>query len=365
MIRAIVVDDEWYNIEEISDLLTASGEFQPVRKYQNPADALNEAIIYQPQVAFVDIEMPVLDGITLAQKLQDINPDLIIVFVTSWNQYAVQAFDVNALDYILKPINTKRFEKTIKKVKQELNLLQRKKEKKIEISCFGKLVVLIDEVPVKWDRAKAQELFAFLLMNHNQYINKDTIIEQLWPEYDFSKALSILQTVVYSIRNTFSTVEHRVKLQYSQSKYCLTIVDANIDLFEFQEQLEMVRSGNQYSVVRLDYLKELCKKGFLSDHAYLWSFAKEEELKSELIATLHYLIKQDKKQKGKTQLIYLKLLAELMPYEDSIQFQLLQIYKNNGYESEARRHYHWLLHTLKEEYDAKPSRRIRMLLEDV
>lgn len=362
MIRAIVVDDEWYNLEEIADMLVETGLFEVPKKYQNPIVALEEAEQICPEVAFVDIEMPVMDGISLAKKLNHINHDIIIVFVTSWNQYAVQAFDVNALDYILKPINIARFQKMVEKVKNEITILRGRKEKSLSISCFGKLVVLIDNLPVKWERAKAEELFAFLLMHHNQYISKEVIIDNLWPGHEPQKALQILQTVVCSIRNTFSGLNSKVFIRYNQSKYCLTLTDTKCDFLEAINILDSIEHSESKEL--MDYVIELCKKGFLVDQGYLWSFEMEEELKKELVFKLNHLMKKDTGKQGKTKLKYLRLLAELMPYEDAVNYQLLQIYINNGRETDALKHYKWLAKILKEQYDSEPSKRIKALLQN-
>jgi len=363
MINAIVVDDEWYNLEEISDLLMETGAFFEPKKYQNPVLALKDIQCIRPEVAFIDIEMPEINGIVLAQKLQEINPDMIIVFVTSWNQYAVQAFDVNALDYILKPINVVRFHKMIMKVKSEVRSIRTKRGKTLQITCFGSLVARIDNVPIKWERAKSEELFAFLLMYHNQYVSKEVIIENLWSEYEIQKALQILQTAVCRLRNIFSELNKKVNILYDQSRYCLTIKDAHCDLFAVEDTIRSLQNHNIKDRDKLEMVIELCKKGFLAEQGYLWSIQKDEELKQELVTILNYFIKQDTVIPSKEKMQLLRYLAELLPYEDSVNYQLLHIYKNCGYMSDARQHYQWLVKTLKEQYDSEPSRRIKALFE--
>src|SRR5699024_10415720 len=64
-------------------------------------------------VLFLDIEMPNTNGLELAEKIIEVNPNIEIVFVTAYNEYAVQAFEVNALDYLLKPVKTERLAKTL------------------------------------------------------------------------------------------------------------------------------------------------------------------------------------------------------------------------------------------------------------
>ncbi len=120
MISTIVLDDEWYNLEEICTLAEHTGFMQVVGRYMNPLMALEEASRLKPQVALIDIEMPEMDGMTFAERLVEQNPGVLFAFITSWNQYAVRAFELNALDYVMKPIKVERFEKTADKMRQEL-----------------------------------------------------------------------------------------------------------------------------------------------------------------------------------------------------------------------------------------------------
>jgi len=128
MINVIIIDDEWYNLEEIADLVEKTGCMEVKQKYQNPFDALSEFSEILPDVAFIDIYMPEIEGTILAEKLIAIKPSILIVFITAWIQYAVDAFDLNAVDYIVKPIRQERFDIMIEKVKQKLSLLKIKSE---------------------------------------------------------------------------------------------------------------------------------------------------------------------------------------------------------------------------------------------
>lgn len=122
MIQTIVVDDEWYSMKEICDMVESTGFMNVQGQYQNGLDALREAAFIHPQAAFIDIEMPEMDGITLAEKLLEADPSIKIVFITGWNQYAVAAFELNALDYIMKPVNKARFDKMAERLQNEYTL---------------------------------------------------------------------------------------------------------------------------------------------------------------------------------------------------------------------------------------------------
>lgn len=138
MIGTIVLDDEWYNLEEICELVEKTGFMQVSGKYMNPLQALEEAPALAPQVAFIDVEMPELDGLTFAEKLLEIHPEVMIAFITSWNQYAVQAFELSALDYVMKPIKEERFMKLAKKIQAEISRKEQLSYAEQVLSLYGK-----------------------------------------------------------------------------------------------------------------------------------------------------------------------------------------------------------------------------------
>ncbi len=137
MIKTIVLDDEWYNLEEVCELVEKTGFMQVTGKYMNPLQALEEAATLAPQVAFIDIEMPELDGLTFAEKLLEIQPEAMIAFITSWNQYAVQAFELSALDYVMKPIKEERFLKLAEKIQAEINRKEQLSYAEQVLSLYG------------------------------------------------------------------------------------------------------------------------------------------------------------------------------------------------------------------------------------
>ncbi|MDF2986978.1 MAG: two component transcriptional regulator, LuxR family [Eubacterium sp.] len=147
MIKTIVLDDEWYNLEEVCALVEKTGFMKIEGKYMNPLKALEEVASLHPQVAFIDIEMPELDGLTFAERLLEINPGVMVAFITSWNQYAVQAFELNALDYVMKPIKEERFQKLVEKIRTEISRNERSSYAERVLSLYEKQDDFTSEQP--------------------------------------------------------------------------------------------------------------------------------------------------------------------------------------------------------------------------
>lgn len=114
--RAIIVDDERLARKELRSLLEAHPEINIIAECSNGMEAIESINLHKPDLVFMDIEMPELNGF---QVLEKIDKTPAIVFVTAYNDYALKAFEVNALDYVLKPVDPERLKETIAKLNEE------------------------------------------------------------------------------------------------------------------------------------------------------------------------------------------------------------------------------------------------------
>jgi two-component system response regulator LytT len=121
-LRAVVADDEQPAREELCFLLDRLEGVAVVGQAEDGLSALTMINELAPQVAFLDIQMPGLTGFEVAQLLLDQQASAQVVFVTAYDQYAIDAFDVNAVDYLLKPVEPKRLDHAIQRVRHRLSL---------------------------------------------------------------------------------------------------------------------------------------------------------------------------------------------------------------------------------------------------
>ncbi|MBF8999192.1 MULTISPECIES: two-component system response regulator BtsR [Vibrio] len=114
---ALIIDDEHFAREELIDLLQESHDIEVIGEATNAIEGLKKIHQLKPDVVFLDIQMPMVTGIDLIAML---DPEVMpkIIFVTAYDQYAVQAFDDNAFDYLLKPIDPKRLNKTLHRLQE-------------------------------------------------------------------------------------------------------------------------------------------------------------------------------------------------------------------------------------------------------
>ncbi|MEZ8233784.1 LytR/AlgR family response regulator transcription factor [Vibrio splendidus] len=120
-VTAIIADDEALLRHHLDkSLAEVWPELEIVSKAQNGLEAMQSIQQLKPDVAFLDIRMPELDGISLAKQLNKLDSPPLIVFITAYDEYAVKAFEHNAMDYLLKPINEERLLATCQKVQARL-----------------------------------------------------------------------------------------------------------------------------------------------------------------------------------------------------------------------------------------------------
>jgi len=120
-LSAVIVDDEQLARDELSYLLKSVDDVLVVAQGHNGLEAINLIREFSPDILFLDVQMPGLDGFGVIKKLLDKKVPLPqIVFATAYDQYAVKAFEVNAIDYLLKPFDKKRVTQAVEKARRKL-----------------------------------------------------------------------------------------------------------------------------------------------------------------------------------------------------------------------------------------------------
>lgn len=126
-VRAIVVDDERYAREELVYLLTEQLHVNVVAEASSGEEAIVQAVQHEPDVLFLDVSMGKMGGIETAEAIQALKNPPQIVFATAYAQYAVDAFRVQATDYLLKPYNIEELTRAISKVKSKMTPVESKR----------------------------------------------------------------------------------------------------------------------------------------------------------------------------------------------------------------------------------------------
>ncbi len=191
MIRCVVVDDEMPAINEIKYVLNEIGGVEIVAEAYDYEMAANVICNVKPDAVFLDINLGSGDGIELAEMLTKEKNCPAIVFVTAYNDYAIKAFEVNAIDYILKPINSKRLSKALNKIRENI-------ENKEQSGTDERLKMFLENYNKKIERISVYADGKYIPLEPEEiyYVTTDgrnTIINTGKGEYITSMTLSELE----------------------------------------------------------------------------------------------------------------------------------------------------------------------------
>ena len=201
--KIILADDEQLQLSKLERSVQAVVPDADIHAFSDPF-ALTEWIDdggWDADIAFLDIEMGPVSGIAVAKKLQSFNPKINVVFVTGFNQYATDAFELRASGYVSKPA-------TEQKIKAEMDNLRfpmprpTADGKKLSVRCFGYFDVTAGGEQLKFKRDKSKELLAFLIDRRGAVCTPREICAALWEEDKFD----YLRQLTKDLRETLGAV---------------------------------------------------------------------------------------------------------------------------------------------------------------
>ncbi|HYE81549.1 MAG TPA: response regulator [Clostridia bacterium] len=368
MIKAVLIDDERPALRGLEHMLKEYPEIEIAGMFTNPLEAIDKIAGIRPQIAFLDINMPQLQGIDAAAEILDRCPDTDIIFVTAYDQYAIEAFELHALDYVLKPVSKERFDKTISRiVGKGKKAEQKEQQKKFEICALGKFQAgwKGGRESIKWRTEKTKELFAFLLHNAGRAVTKDDILEAVYWDMDIEKAVHQLHNGIYYIRKTFE--KHGVeKSQIAiEGKYLLKLGDAVVDSLQFKRCIKRSTADNG-GLEAIEAAEALYAGDYFEGMDWMWAEAERESLRKQYTDTMVILaldyIRNEKlnKAEGLLHKLYTK-----DPYVEKVSELLIRLYKDTNRRNEAVRHYQEYERLLRDELGILPSKEISKFLKEL
>jgi two-component system, LytTR family, response regulator LytT len=172
-LRAVVVDDEQLARDELGYLLGQVGDIEIIGQAGNGVEALTAIERLRPDVVFLDVQMPGLTGFEVARRLLDVGAPVQIVFVTAFDQHAIEAFEVNAVDYLLKPVEQPRLERAVDRARQRISVhrvLEGDGSSAVNQAQLERIVQLVTERQNRRDRLAIKVGERFLLVQADDVI---------------------------------------------------------------------------------------------------------------------------------------------------------------------------------------------------
>lgn len=236
----LVVDDEPLVLLDLKDILKKVCPESTVHGFSSARDALCFAKNEPFDVAFLDIELGYTSGIVLTKQLKELQPNIHIIFVTSHEKYAVDAFAIHATGYLLKPAEPEDLER-------ELTFLYGKADqrKKVLIQTFGGFDVFVDGKTILFKRSKAKELLAYLVDRKGCGVTTKEACAILFEDAPYDKAQkNYFQTIVAELKNTLKRAGIEDIFQKSRNNLAINPNSFNCDYYRFLDG--DVEAINQY-----------------------------------------------------------------------------------------------------------------------
>lgn len=200
-IRVLVVDDEPLARRGIRHLLDPENDFEIVGECKNGREAVVAVEKLSPGLIFLDVQMPLLDGFSFVEKVGAGNlPE--IVFVTAFDEHAIRAFETGALDYLLKPVDPARFQKTLERVRKRI---KNAKPRELE----QKLSALLENLKLP----KTESYLERFAIKENERVKLLSVDEILWISSEGNYVKLHTKSAAHLLRETMDRIEQKLNPQ--------------------------------------------------------------------------------------------------------------------------------------------------------
>ncbi|MWV46126.1 response regulator [Paenibacillus sp. HJL G12] len=308
MWRAILIDDEEIALDVMGILLDEVGDVEVVGRFQLVTEAIEQCGTLQPDLIFLDIEMPGMGGLEAAGALAACCPDAEIVFVTAHDQYAIDAFDTSAIGYLLKPVAKDRLVKTLsryaeRQAKRQIRSVESMRGNELNaaspaaglegyaedkprllLKVLGSMELYApDGRLLTWRTKKTKELFALLWHHRSRPVYKYAILEYLWPDDSAERGQKLLHTSLYYLRSLFKAEGYDGFVKYGDERYW---IDSSAIRSDLEELLGMLKEGDAATKAE-DMIRLYSGGDYLEMEHYEWANAYRMELRSAMMSSMN------------------------------------------------------------------------------
>jgi two-component system, LytTR family, response regulator len=364
IMRVILVDDEELALDRLSDMLSAHSGIQIVGTFTDPHEALIYAKQHKFDSAFLDITMPGMSGLELADCLMGLNSRLRIIFATGYDAYAVKAFELNAIDYLLKPIMEERLDKTVKKLEVDQSTIADPSQQ-LQISSLGGFELRIDNrhCLIKWRTTKTEELLAFLVHHYGRRVERDLIIENLWYDHPLDKSMDMLNVTTYNLRKAMNAIGVKDCILSNKSELWLATDSVDCLHVTYEKFLKDMRHADIISPEAIEQQIAEYRGDYFYGKDYPWADFQRESYRFETIKLLKKLvsfyISKHLLQQARSSLQRILLID---PLDTDVHEWLIKLWLESHQPYEAERQFHIYERLLQEELCITPDKELKKRL---
>lgn len=366
MLRTIVVDDEELAIKRLKRLLAEHHEINEIETFYNPWAAYEYAKVHPVDIAFLDISMPDVNGVKLSVLLKELRPAMDIVFVTGTGDYAVKAYELSALDYVVKPVTTQRLETTMDKIRRIRRISPAKPS--LRVRLFGGLSIATggsegQEAGIKLRSPKTEELFAFLVCKRS--VSREEVAGTLWNGLELDKALKNLSSTLYYIRKAIDVGDGDSIIATAGNEIRLQVNAITCDLYEFERLLKEIRRDPERKSDLLERAEAIYAGPLLQGKSYDWAIEYAGRTELQYMELLEMSARYDRQRGQLTRALHgYGEMLKLDAMREDVYYEVIALLLELGRKREALQQYRVLEELLWRELGAEPDPRIRVMLRE-
>lgn len=230
----LAVDDEYLALKMLESAIRETVTGATLYLCEDPISALDTARKSKIDIAFLDIHMSGMTGIALAKELKDINPQINIIFATGFSEHMKESIDMRASGYLLKPVTADAVKVEMENLR---NPIEWSNKKNVRIVTFGNFDVFVDDVPLKFERKQAKEIFAYLVDKRGTSASYSELASIIWDddeEYDRTRQKN-LQVYVASLVKTLHRAGQTDLILKNRQGILVNTTKIDCDYYRFLE----------------------------------------------------------------------------------------------------------------------------------
>ncbi|MEJ8548359.1 response regulator [Brevibacillus borstelensis] len=357
--KAILIDDEPMALHFLERQLSGIEDLQIVGKFRDPFVGKQAVETSDVDLVFLDIQIPELNGMKLAEQLLACKPGLHIVFVTAHDDYAIRAFELNALDYVLKPVVRERLLNTVQRIRSEAPARNIPQAEILKMSLFQQVAIADGEgqpLELRWRTTKVQQLFLYLVQYRGQIVPKTALVDLLWSDLEPGKALQQLYTAVYYIRKTLGPYEKHFTISSTSEGYLMKLEHVQLDVDQFDKFIQSEVAIREDTIQDYESALGLVKGDYLQEHDYVWAESERQRLQAYWVQlslqVVNWYYSNHQMEKA---LVRCLDICHRFPLEEEANLLLMKIFAAQGKHVAVHQQYNRIKELLQAELQEQPS----------
>lgn len=280
--KAFLVDDEALCLEELAWQLAAYPDIQIEGKFTDPCKALEAACDAQPDAVFLDIDMPHMDGLELALRMQSHCAGVMLVFVTGYARYALDAYRAYPLDFIVKPAARSRLDETVAHLRRQYALLHPKSgaARNLLVRCFGAFEVKTESA-ARFVTRRVKELFLYLIDRRGTAASTDEMMDALFGGRDEKSTRGNLYVTLSRLRTLLECWDPSGIRLFLTDAGALQVAPGVCDYTDFMRFAKANAAITGRNAAEAAAMLKLCRGPYLENETFEWSVESGEEVEAE------------------------------------------------------------------------------------